>query len=71
MGQIQDGAHYVQEPQPIVRPVPLHRFLNMKLAANTLNKVLICPGETFSFWQLVRYADKDIQRISNLTTITI
>lgn len=31
---------------------------NLKLAAATLNHLLIRPDETFSFWKLVRYADK-------------
>lgn len=31
---------------------------NLKLAAATLNHLLIRPHETFSFWKLVRYADK-------------
>lgn len=36
-----------------------NKVFNLKLAAKTLNKVLIRPGETFSFWQLVRKADKE------------
>lgn len=32
---------------------------NLKLAAKTLNLVLIRPGEVFSFWHLVRHADKE------------
>lgn len=31
---------------------------NLKLAAATLDRILIRPNETFSFWRLVRYADK-------------
>ena len=31
---------------------------NLRLAANTLNGLLILPGETFSFFYLVRHADK-------------
>ena len=31
---------------------------NLKLAARMLNGVVIRPGETFSFWQLVRHADR-------------
>ncbi len=31
---------------------------NLKLAAKTVSSIVIYPGETFSFWQLVRYADK-------------
>lgn len=35
-----------------------NKVFNLKLATATMNHVLIRPGETFSFWQLVRYADK-------------
>lgn len=31
---------------------------NLKLAANKINKIIIAPGEVFSFWQLVKDADK-------------
>lgn len=31
---------------------------NLKLAADTVNGIMIQPHETFSFWRLVRYADK-------------
>lgn len=31
---------------------------NLKLAAKTIDRILIEPGETFSFWQLVRRADR-------------
>ncbi len=31
---------------------------NLLLAARTLNRVVIGPGETFSFWRLVRRADR-------------
>ena len=31
---------------------------NLRLAARTLDHILIRPGETFSFWQLVRHADR-------------
>lgn len=36
----------------------MNKVHNLMLAAKTLNGVVIRPGETFSFWQLVRYADK-------------
>lgn len=35
-----------------------NKVFNLKLAAKTLNQVVIKPSETFSFWQLARYADK-------------
>lgn len=36
-----------------------NKVFNLNLAAKTLNKLVIRPGETFSFWKAVRYADKD------------
>lgn len=35
-----------------------NKVFNSKLAAGTLDGLLIKPGETFSFWQVVRHADK-------------
>ena len=35
----------------------INKVHNLKLAAKTVNKVIIEPNETFSFWQLVRRAD--------------
>lgn len=32
---------------------------NLQLAARTLHRVVIGPDETFSFWQLVRWADRE------------
>lgn len=37
-----------------------NKVFNLKLAAKTMNGILIHPGETFSFWQLARYAEKEI-----------
>ena len=34
-----------------------NKVFNLKLAAKTLNGLLIKPGETFSFWRCVRHAD--------------
>ena len=36
----------------------INKVHNLKLAAKTINKVIIEPKETFSFWQLVRWADR-------------
>ena len=36
----------------------INKVHNLKLAARTINKVIIEPNETFSFWQLVRRADQ-------------
>ena len=37
-----------------------NKIFNLQLAAQTVNGLLIRPGETFSFWDRVRYADKDV-----------
>lgn len=37
-----------------------NKVFNLKLAAATLNKIVIRPNETFSFWKLVRNADKHV-----------
>jgi vancomycin resistance protein VanW len=44
-----------------------NKVFNLKLAARTLNGLLIRPGETFSFWRLVRYADKETPYKDGLT----
>jgi len=36
----------------------INKVHNLKLAAKTMNLVIIKPQETFSFWQLVRNAEK-------------
>ena len=36
-----------------------NKVFNLKLAAKPLNMLIIRPGETFSFWKLVKDADKD------------
>ena len=35
-----------------------NKVFNLKLVAQQMDGLLIYPGETFSFWQLARYADK-------------
>jgi vancomycin resistance protein VanW len=35
-----------------------NKVFNLRLAAETVNGLLIQPGETFSFWQRVRYAEQ-------------
>lgn len=35
-----------------------NKIHNLKLAAKTIDKIVIEPKETFSFWQLVRWADR-------------
>lgn len=36
----------------------INKVHNLKLAAKTIDKLIIKPSETFSFWQLVRFADR-------------
>jgi len=36
----------------------INKVHNLQLAAKTLNHLIIKPNETFSFWQLVRFADR-------------
>ncbi|EHQ89113.1 glycopeptide resistance accessory protein VanW [Desulfosporosinus youngiae] len=36
-----------------------NKVFNLRLAAETVNGLIIRPGETFSFWQRVRYAEKN------------
>ncbi len=38
-----------------------NKVFNLKLAAKTLNGLFIKPGETFSFWQLVRNAEQTVR----------
>jgi len=37
-----------------------NKVYNLKLAAQVLNRLVIKPNETFSFWNIMRNADKDI-----------
>lgn len=46
-----------------------NKVFNLKLAAATLDTIVIKPQETFSFWKLVRYADRDIPYKEGLTVI--
>lgn len=47
----------------------MNKVFNLKLAAKSLNRVVIKPKETFSFWQLARYADKNHRYKDGLTLI--
>lgn len=42
---------------------------NLQLAARTMNGLLIFPGQTFSFWQCVRHADKNTPYKDGLVVI--
>ncbi len=46
-----------------------NKVFNLKLAAATLDRVVIRPNETFSFWKLVRYADRNVSYKDGLTVI--
>lgn len=46
-----------------------NKVYNLKLAAETIDKIMIEPGETFSFWQLVRWADRDQKYKAGLNVI--
>lgn len=46
-----------------------NKVFNLKLAAVALNQVVIRSNETFSFWRLVRHADRDIPYKDGLTVI--
>ena len=52
-----------------------NKVYNHKLVAATIDRIIIAPNETFSFWQLVRYADRRksicILTILYVRTITI
>lgn len=48
----------INENSGFDRQYQLNKIHNLKLAARTLNRVVIAPDEVFSFWQLVRQADK-------------
>ena len=46
-----------------------NKVFNLKLAAKTLDGLLIKPGETFSLWQAMRYADKHVPYKDGLALI--
>lgn len=45
------------------------KVFNLKLAAATLDKLMIQPGETFSFWRVVKDADREIPYEDGLTVV--
>ena len=46
-----------------------NKIFNLKLAAKTINNVVIKPGEVFSFWKLARYADSEIPYKDGLVVV--
>jgi len=47
----------------------VNKVHNLKLAAKTLNGLVINPKETFSFFQLVRYADQNEPYMDGLSLV--
>ena len=37
----------------------INKVHNLKMAARMMNRVVVGPDETFSFWQFVRWADRE------------
>jgi vancomycin resistance protein VanW len=46
-----------------------NKVFNLKLAAAKLDKLVIAPKETFSFWKAIRYADRHTPYKDGLTVI--
>ena len=46
-----------------------NKVFNLRLAAKKLDGLLIAPGETFSFWKAVRYADREVPYKDGLTVV--
>lgn len=46
-----------------------NKVFNLKLAATNLDQVVIRPHETFSFWNLIRYADRNTPYKDGLTVV--
>lgn len=46
-----------------------NKVFNLKLAGAKLDGLLLKPGETFSFWKAVRYADKPVPYRKGLTVV--
>lgn len=46
-----------------------NKVFNLKLAAKMLDGILIQPGETFSFWNLIRYADRQTAYKAGLAVV--
>ncbi|TNJ65336.1 glycopeptide resistance accessory protein VanW [Paenibacillus hemerocallicola] len=44
-----------------------NKVFNLKLAAAKLHTLIIMPGETFSFWKVIRHADKQTPYKDGLT----
>ena len=46
-----------------------NKVFNLKLVSKKLDGLVINPGETFSFWKAVRYADREVPYRDGLTVI--
>ena len=52
------SSHLIKRGKGIDPVLQENKAVNIKLANARMNGILIRPGETFSFWRLVRYADR-------------
>ena len=59
----------VNESSGFDRKYQVNKIHNLKLAAETMNRLVILPGETFSFWKLVRFADRDVPYKDGLSLV--
>lgn len=46
-----------------------NKIFNLKLAAKSINNVIIKPGEVFSFWKLARFADRETSYKDGLVVV--
>lgn len=58
-GVFETSSLMVNESSGFDKKYQLNKIHNLKLAAKTMNRLVILPGETFSFWQIVRSADRN------------
>lgn len=58
-GVFETSSLMVNESSGFDRKYQLNKIHNLKLATKTMNRLVVLPGETFSFWQLVRLADRN------------
>jgi len=59
----------VNESSGFDRKYQVNKIHNLRLAAGTMNRLVILPGESFSFWRLVRFADRDIPYKDGLSLV--
>ena len=54
----QYSSYLIKEGKDIDPTLQYNKSFNIGLSASKINKVIIRPGETFSFWNLVGKIDK-------------